>query len=248
MSHAPEEAGEITSGSDGLELNLGATEYFESMRESAAAANAKGIPILVDPVGVSGSSFRRGFMKELIDDYHPSVIRGNRAEIMAVLKDEKTETGVDSFRFKDGTDDDELLLMMQRFCIDKKKCYEEKGIVYSPVLICSGSTDLISSPYETEKVIGGSAMMTGVTGTGCMSSVVLSAFLAGADIYNKSVGDSGQSFTYFSAVLSGIRYINHVSEKAEENVRFLRLNKPLPNGNYGSGTFRMMIMDMFSAF
>ncbi|OON85576.1 hypothetical protein BXO88_11610 [Oribacterium sp. C9] len=277
MSHAPEEAMEITSGSDGLELNLGATEYYESMLLSGKEAFTLGIPLLIDPVGVSGSAHRRNFLKKLIENCYPTAIRGNRSEILAMIRDEKTETGVDSVRFDANASDESLLSEMKDFCRAQKERYETKGAVHQLILICSGKTDLVASCDDTAVIDGGSSEMSGVTGTGCMSSVVMTAFIAGARMYNREIENPEnqkkhpkcmpvdkahheqeiQSETVkkivseisdFEACVSAVRYIDAAAERAEANLNYLRKMETLPYGTFGTGSYRVLFMDQLSGF
>lgn len=45
------------------------------------AANANGIPVLLDPVGVGASAFRRKMAEELLEAVTFTAIRGNMSEI-----------------------------------------------------------------------------------------------------------------------------------------------------------------------
>ena len=253
MSHDPLEAGEITAGSDGLELNLGATEYYESMLLSGKEAASSGIPILIDPVGVSGSTHRRVFLKKLINSCYPSAIRGNRSEILAMIRDENTETGVDSVRFDAELSDETILSLMQGFCKAQKHSYEAVGAKHQLILVCSGKTDLIASADDKAIVSGGSAGMSGVTGTGCMSSVVMAAFISAAGMYNKiRIGDfpyhtegagNKSDISSFDACVAAVRYIKAAAERAEANLRFLREKETLPYGTFGTGSYRVLFMD-----
>lgn len=242
MSHAPEEAAEITSGSDGLELNLGATEYFESMLLSAYEARNKGIPVVVDPVGVSGSTHRREFLKKLMENCYPTVIRGNRSEILAIIRDEKTETGVDSVKLESDASDEDILSEMQCYCRMQKQRYDISGAGHGLILVCSGSKDLIASQDDAVIISGGSPEMAGVTGTGCMSSVIMAAFISGARLEDKNV----KKISDFEACVSAVKYIDAAAERAEENLKYLRDKEALPFGNYGTGSYRVLFMDQLS--
>jgi len=247
MSHAVQETRDITSGSDCLELNLGATEYFESMFLSAQEANAKGIPIVIDPVGVSGSTYRRDFLKRLISECHPTAIRGNRSEILALIKDHKTETGVDSVRCNDDLTASELLDTMCKFCQKDSEHRKSKGIYDSLVLVCSGAIDKVASKDRGYCINGGSELMSHVTGTGCMSSVILGAFLTTVK-YTASIKTTQDSISNFDAVESAIKFVNYAAERASENLNNLNENMPLPHGTYGSGTYHILLMDALRNF
>ena len=247
MSHAPEEAAEITSGSDGLELNLGATEYYESMLLSGREADSSGIPIIIDPVGVSGSSYRRNFLKRLIECCHPVAVRGNRSEILAMIRDEKTETGVDSVRFDADYSDVEIISMMQEFCRKRKEEYIASGVSHELILVCSGKTDLIACSDKSVIAEGGSSEMSGVTGTGCMSSVILAAFISGGRMYMReeknSLKDNDIRCMDFDSAVSAVKYVDAAAERAEANLRYLRKKETLPFGTYGTGSYRVLFID-----
>lgn len=50
------------------------------MLAAGKAANANGIPVLLDPVGVGASAFRRKMAEELLEAVTFSAIRGNMSE------------------------------------------------------------------------------------------------------------------------------------------------------------------------
>lgn len=59
MAHHPCEVEEITAGTAALICNFGAISDYEAMETAGKRAHALGHPIVIDPVGVSGSSYRR---------------------------------------------------------------------------------------------------------------------------------------------------------------------------------------------
>lgn len=163
MAHHPMEVSEITKGCKGLVCNLGATEYMESMLLAADMAVKCNHPLVIDPVGVSGSSFRREFCYKLIENYNPSCIRGNMSEIMALIKNENTVTGVDA---ENTSSFDTDVLAMQKF-----------AAMHNTVIIASGAVDYVVGKDVIYEVKNGSSLMARITGSGCMSSVLLGAFL-----------------------------------------------------------------------
>ena len=71
MAHHPCEVEEITAGTAALICNFGAISDYEAMKTAGKRAHALGHPIVIDPVGVSGSSYRRGKMSG-VDENNPS--------------------------------------------------------------------------------------------------------------------------------------------------------------------------------
>ena len=71
MAHHPCEVEEITAGTAALICNFGAISDYEAMKTAGKRAHALGHPIVIDPVGVSGSSYRREKMSG-VDENNPS--------------------------------------------------------------------------------------------------------------------------------------------------------------------------------
>ncbi|MCR5209845.1 MAG: hydroxyethylthiazole kinase [Lachnospiraceae bacterium] len=165
MSHAWQEAGEVQHGCDALVLNLGATESFKAMELAVAQAGEDGHPIVLDPVGVGGSTYRRDFMKELIASGYISCIRGNAAEIASAVTGKATVTGVDEPQ--DGESGYPSDKETAQFALENRLTVVRSGPVD---YITNGNKDMYSS--------SGDPMMKRITGTGCMSSCIIGAFLA----------------------------------------------------------------------
>ena len=96
MAHHPLEVEEITAGTKALVCNFGAIADYEAMEKAGRVADELGHAIVIDPVGVSGSSYRREKCQMLIENIHPTCIRGNYSEIRALMEHCSTATGVDS--------------------------------------------------------------------------------------------------------------------------------------------------------
>ena len=98
MAEHPQEAAEITATADALLLNLGniTDARMASMGISARTAKEKGIPMVLDAVGVACSGLRREFARQLLDTAMPQVIKGNFSEIHALYRDAYRCAGVDA--------------------------------------------------------------------------------------------------------------------------------------------------------
>lgn len=159
------EVEEISAGCDALVCNLGATSAFEAMRKAVSAAAVAGNPIIIDPVGAGGSSFRRDFFETLVKVAKPACIRGNFSEIQALAWKEKTVTGVDAGQ-------NSLSL------VEKDRLVAELAERLGCVVIASGAVDIVSDGRELVHNGRGDCWMTAITGTGCMSSALLGAYFA----------------------------------------------------------------------
>ena len=85
MVEEPSEAEELASSADALLVNLGTVteRQAEAMRRAIKVANEKGVPWVLDPVGIQHLAYRRSLAQELIG-LKPSLIRGNRTEVDAL--------------------------------------------------------------------------------------------------------------------------------------------------------------------
>ncbi len=186
MAHHVAEVEEIQENSAALLLNLGATDDYEAMKLAAKVAAAQGHPIVIDPVGVGGSSFRRKQMKELLEIGGVSCIRGNFAEILAISKDEGTIHGVDEFR---GTYGDKVGIgknkaepgtdALQDEWKIRKEIVRELADRLHTIVAATGAMDIISDGQETLVLETGHPLQQQITGSGCM----LSACVASAIVY-----------------------------------------------------------------
>ena len=114
---------------------------------------------MLDPVGVAGSTFRRNKCMALMERVHPTCIRGNYSEILALMRQRNTAVGVDA------ADTDMDLDALQQFAD------EVHGIV-----VASGEKDYITDGKRLYVCERGHRMMSHITGSGCMSSVALATF------------------------------------------------------------------------
>lgn len=172
MAHHPLEVEEITAGCKALVCNLGATGDYGAMEKAVRTAAAKDHPIVVDPVGTGGSTFRREYFQKLKKVAQITCIRGNAAEIAALSENRATVTGVDAGIYAgESVRADACALARQT----------------GAIVIASGEVDIITDGKELYLVRNGDAWMSRITGAGCMSSALLAAYLAEAKGGGKSV-------------------------------------------------------------
>nr|WP_293842130.1 hydroxyethylthiazole kinase [uncultured Arsenicibacter sp.] len=164
MAHAHPEVKDMVSICQAVVINIGTLdEYFvKSMKMAAGQANALGKPWVLDPVGAGATPFRDEVLSELLA-LHPTVIRGNASEIMALAKANQTVTkGVDS-------------TAESNEAIDAARFLQE---TYGAVVCISGATDIIVGSGQTIFLKNGHPLMTKVTGLGCSATAVIGAFIA----------------------------------------------------------------------
>ena len=88
MADEPQEMEDIARAADAIVINLGtpSDRKYEAARAGGLAYNALHKPVIIDPVGVAVSDYRRQRLKELLSIVHPDVIRCNLSEAKAILK------------------------------------------------------------------------------------------------------------------------------------------------------------------
>ena len=72
MATAPEEMSDLSKLSNALLVNIGTlvAETFQGMLKGGYFANAAGIPIVLDPVGVGATDFRKDRVNGIYIYYH----------------------------------------------------------------------------------------------------------------------------------------------------------------------------------
>lgn len=164
MAHWKEEMEEMTAIAGVLVINIGTldAEWIEGMKAAGVAASRRGTPIVLDPVGAGATSQRTAAAWEIINLCHPTIIRGNGSEIMALVDANVRSKGVDS-----SASSDDALAAAQALAMET-----------GAVVVISGEIDYITDGNKVFTVEGGSPVMTKVTGMGCTSTALVGAFAA----------------------------------------------------------------------
>jgi len=98
MAHAVEEVEEMASVAGALVLNIGtlSAPWIDAMLLAGRAANAAGVPVVLDPVGVGATTFRTATAKRILDQVDVAIVRGNAAEVAALTGLEAEIRGVEA--------------------------------------------------------------------------------------------------------------------------------------------------------
>jgi len=161
MADAVEECAEMTSYADALVLNIGTLNSLQisSMIESGKAANKKGIPVILDPVGAGATKFRRTTVEKLMKEFRIDVIKGNAAEIALVAGASSQMKGVESVGTYDGITESAI------------HAAESTG----SVIVVTGKTDIVTDGKDLYEISNGHETMGKIVGTGCMSASVIAS-------------------------------------------------------------------------
>ena len=171
MAEAIEEVEEITAMCDGLVLNMGMPnrQKIEAMKKAGKRANALHIPVVLDPVGVGASAFRREAVSELLKEVRFTVIRGNLSEIRTLM------CGVCGTR---GVDAEPADLMGEKNLYQNVKMVTAFAEKSGAVVAATGKNDIVSDGRKAYWIQNGHSMMQTVTGVGCQLSALTAAYVA----------------------------------------------------------------------
>jgi hydroxyethylthiazole kinase len=167
MAHAADEVQEMVGLAGALVLNIGTLErsWIDSMLLAGAAANERGVPVVLDPVGAGATTYRTHTAKRILDSVDVAVLRGNAGEVATLVGVEAEVRGVESI----GGGGDAAGLA--------REAARTLGLVAS----VTGAVDHVSDGERTVAVANGHELLATVTGTGCMSTVLTGCFLAAKD-------------------------------------------------------------------
>ncbi|MDA8406842.1 MAG: hydroxyethylthiazole kinase [Deltaproteobacteria bacterium] len=164
MAHALEEIEDISSISNSLVINIGtlSSAWIESMESAAQLARSSMKPFVLDPVGAGATKLRTKTACNIARFSTPTVIRGNASEILSIARVGSKTRGVDSVNSTDEAIESASMLARS----------------LDTVVAITGEKDFVTDGKRSFVILGGSAMMACVTGTGCAASVIVGAFLA----------------------------------------------------------------------
>lgn len=159
MAEDSSEAGEMVAYAAALVINIGMLNprKLEAMLIAGQQAAHKGIPIIFDPVGVGATTLRREAAHRIITELPVTVIRGNQAEIKALLGLSRSHHGVDCL----ATEEDNREIA--RRLSEKLAC----------VVAITGRTDVVAAGRRICRIHNGHPLLAGITGTGCMTGSLI---------------------------------------------------------------------------
>ena len=223
MAEHPDEVAEITAIAKGLALNLGniTDARMASMKISAGAAKDKGIPFVLDLVGLSCGRLRQKYAKELLQIAVPDIIKGNISELRTLLG-LPTTPGM-------GVEAGQKEMVTKENALEYARIFQKQAREYHTLLLATGPIDLVVSSEEAYIIANGSNALASITGTGCMNNVLAGACIAGVHGISSQATNNTLA-AILSCLLLGI---------AGENIQDIYLNQ-------GPGSFHYSLMDSIS--
>lgn len=171
-------------------INIGTLNdrTVESMMLAASLAHEKGIPVVLDPVGVGATKYRTEVALRLLETGCISVVKGNMGEMGVLSGAGGTVRGVDS----------------EGSSADPARIVRDIAGKWNVVAAASGEVDYVSDGEKVYRLSNGNGYMGTVSGTGCMLSSVVGCY----------VGACGPSL---EAVASAVTAMNVACEYALGN-------------------------------
>ena len=187
MVHALPEVEAFAPLAQALVINIGTLSppWVEAMEKAAVAANAAGVPFVLDPVAAGATAYRTEVSLRLLA-LRPAIVRGNASEIMALAGESGAAgKGVDSTRGSDAARDAAKALAERAHC----------------VVAVTGAVDYVTAGTRMTGIANGDPMLSRVTGTGCMATALCGAFL-------------GAGLAAFDAAVAGLAVMGVAAEQA----------------------------------
>lgn len=203
MAKEPKEAREMASLADGVLINIGTAvdNDIKAMLLAGKAANDKGIPVVLDPVGIAATPFRQQAAKRLLSNISFTAIKGNAGE-MAYLVDIPWKTkGVESL------DDDLSKLEDIAYGVSEK---------YETIAVVTGKTDIIAENKQITTNNTGHEYLTKITGAGCLLGSILTACLT-------------TEMPYFISAFEAVQFYGQAAENAASHKNVEGTGTFLPN-------------------
>jgi hydroxyethylthiazole kinase len=162
MTETVQEAPAITALADALSINFGtlSTDAMDSIPQTVKAARKSGHPWVLDPTAIGVAPIRTAMARDLLAA-RPTVVRGNASEVLALL-------GAGGGRGADTQDSPDAA----------QRAAAEVATRTGATVAVSGPVDLLVSagePGTVLRVSRGDAMLTRVTGTGCLLGALSAA-------------------------------------------------------------------------
>lgn len=213
MAYAHEEVQDMARIAGALALNMGTLtpDLVTGMILAGKAAEEAHVPVVFDPVGVGATPYRVQAAETVVANVRLTVLKGNAGEIGSIVGAGGTVSGVDAVGVGAGLAD----------------AMAEYARTHQTVVVATGEQDFVTDGKNLWVLSNGHPLLARITGSGCMLTGVIGAFLAVAD------KESGAP-SFAEATAAAITCLNIAGEQAAE-------------GAPGPGTFSARLFDELSA-
>ena len=171
MSDHEEEAEDMARICMGLNINMGTLNprTAGAMMAAGKAYNARKKPVILDPVGVGASGYRRKLASEFMEQLRFTAVKGNVSEIRTLITGTAGSRGVDADLGEAVTEKnlEQYVQMAKKFAADT-----------GAVVVVTGVIDIAADASRAFAIQNGHSAMSRITGCGCMLSSILTACVA----------------------------------------------------------------------
>ncbi|KRN94745.1 hydroxyethylthiazole kinase [Pediococcus stilesii] len=167
MSDEASEADELVKLASAVVINAGAArrDGWPVIEQLCQSANKYHKPLILDPVAVGATEYRRELNFGLLERHQFDIIRGNIGEIAVLAGIEWQTRGIDA---GDGDRDASDIV---RECARK----------FNNVVIASGKVDYISDGNRVTSILNNTRLLPAIVGSGDLLSSISAAFAAISD-------------------------------------------------------------------
>ncbi len=171
MADDASEVEEITALCNALVINTGTLNErtIISMQKAGQKANLLKHPVILDPVGAGASKLRTKTVEHLLREVKFDVIRGNASEIKCISNGIAATKGVDADQADYITEQNIALTVALAKTLSKRT---------GAIIAITGAIDIVADASRAYVIRNGNAMMSKITGTGCMLTAVIAALCA----------------------------------------------------------------------
>lgn len=185
MTDEPKGAPQVTQQAQAFLVNIGSPLTKKkklAIRRSLSLAQERGIPTVLDPVGIASIPNSYHYVESLLEQHRFTLIRGNYAEIARLGHLNVQAKGVDSENSLDNIS--QIVTGVAR--------------QLGSLIIASGATDYISDGTATYAHNYGHPNMRLITGTGCVYTAVTAAFLSQSNSQEDRLEAALMASAYYS--------------------------------------------------
>ncbi|CAH1222269.1 MULTISPECIES: hydroxyethylthiazole kinase [unclassified Paenibacillus] len=183
MAYAHEEVADVAKMAGAVVLNIGTLneDVVTSIRLAGRAANTHSVPVVFDPVGAGATAYRTETARKLVHELQLTVLRGNVAEVANVIGENWEIKGVDAGHGKG----------------DRIHIAERAAKQLGCIAAVTGQEDVVSDGETTYVIGNGHALLTRVTGAGCLLSSVIGAFAAIAEPGRERLDSIAEALAFY---------------------------------------------------
>lgn len=223
MADDEKDAVDITAICTGLDINIGTlnSRTIKTMYKAGKRANELNHPVILDPVGAGASKLRTQTTLGLINKIHFDVVRGNVSEIKTIYNGSGKTSGVDA-SIEDVVTDKNLM--------DSVAFAKNLSKKLNTIIAITGAIDIVTDGNKSYVIRNGHPLMSRITGSGCMLTAVIDAFICANP-------DRKLDATACAVSVMGI-----CGQKAFEKGKA----KSGSDESCGTGTFRALMIDEMS--